>query len=104
MIRTFGDFQFDPATGELTSHGLPVKLESRLVRILTALLNQRGKLVTRQALYQALWDGRHVERENGLNNAVSALRRRLGEQYIETVPGHGYRFVDPTARQDALRL
>src|SRR5690606_18100471 len=52
-----------------------------------------GRLLTKQELMDAVWSNVIVG-ENSLNQAVSALRRALGERrFIETVSGVGYRFV-----------
>ena len=55
--------------------------------------------MTKQELLDAVWPDTAVE-ENNLNHNVSVLRKALqdkatGQQYIETVPRLGYRFVAP---------
>jgi tetratricopeptide (TPR) repeat protein len=64
---------------------------------LRVLVENAGRLVTKQELLDAVWPETAVE-ENNLNHNVSVLRKALGEkatgqQYIETVPRVGYRFV-----------
>jgi hypothetical protein len=61
------------------------------------LVENAGRLVTKQELLDTVWPETTVE-ENNLNHNVSMLRKALGEratgqQYIETVPRVGYRFV-----------
>jgi pimeloyl-ACP methyl ester carboxylesterase len=61
------------------------------------LVENAGRLVTKQELLDTLWPETTVE-ENNLNHNVSVLRKALGEkatgqQYIETVPRVGYRFA-----------
>ena len=63
------------------------------------LVENAGRLVTKQELLDAVWPDTTVE-ENNLNHNVSVLRKALGEkatgqQYIETVPRVGYRFAAP---------
>ena len=93
----FDDFCLDDATRLLCRGGVPIALTPRVFDTLLHLLARRGELVDKNELMQAVWPARVVE-ENNLNQAVSALRRVLGEprgghRYILTVPGRGYRFV-----------
>ena len=64
---------------------------------LCVLVEHAGRLVTKHELLEAVWPDTTVE-ENNLNHNISVLRKALGEkatgqQYIETVPRLGYRFV-----------
>ena len=70
---------------------------------LLVLVDNAGRLVTKQELLDTVWPGTAVE-ENNLNHNVSVLRKALGEkatgqQYIETVPRVGYRFAAPVDRR-----
>src|SRR5215472_10657447 len=95
----FGPFEVDAETGELRKHGRKVHLQEKPFQLLVALLRQRGRLVTREALRQQLWPGdTFVDFDNGLNTAVSKLREALGDsgerhRYLETLARRGYRFV-----------
>ncbi len=53
-----------------------------------------GELRTRAELIEAVWPGRVVE-ENNLSVQVNTLRKLLGGEWLQTVPGRGYRFVAP---------
>src|SRR5688572_18137645 len=68
------------------------------------LVENAGRLVTKQEILDAVWPATAVE-ENNLNHNVSVLRKALGErvtgqQYIETVPRVGYRFAAPVDAAD----
>ena len=95
----FGPFEVDLETGELRKNGRKVWLQEKPLQVLVALLEQRGKLVSREALRQRLWPtDTFVDFDNGLNTAVSKLREALGDsadkhRYFETLPRRGYRFV-----------
>ena len=106
----FGDFEADTTTGELWKQGGPVRVQDLPFRLLVALLERPGQLVTRAELGQRLWGtDTFVDFEAGLNTAVGKLREALGDnadhpQFIETVPKRGYRFVgvmSPVLRTDA---
>jgi eukaryotic-like serine/threonine-protein kinase len=93
----FGPFQLDVRERRLSrgTEVIPVRL--KVFDTLQVLVENAGRLVTKQELLDAVWPNTTVE-ENNLNHNVSVLRKALGEkatgqQYIETVPRVGYRFV-----------
>lgn len=91
----FGGFVLDPAARELRRiDGVPVALTAKAFDVLCVLVQERGRVVGRDELFDRVWPGRVVE-ENTLTQAVSALRHALGAdgRYVATVPGRGYRFV-----------
>ena len=95
----FGVFEFDPQARELSKHGVRLKLQDQPIQVLTALLEQAGQIVPRDALQRRLWpDGTFVDFDQSLNKAVNKLREALGDSadkpvYIETLARRGYRFV-----------
>jgi DNA-binding winged helix-turn-helix (wHTH) protein len=101
----FGAFELDPLAGELRKHGSRVRLQEQSFRILAMLLEQPGKIVTREELHQKLWSNdTFVDFDHGLNNAINRLRDALSDsgetrRYIETVPRKGYRFIAPVERE-----
>jgi predicted ATPase/DNA-binding winged helix-turn-helix (wHTH) protein len=96
---SFGPFEFLPAQQLLLEGEKPVRLGSRALEILAALVERPGELVTKRELMARAWPNIVVELGN-LKVHVAALRRALGEgrpggRYIATVSGRGYRFVAP---------
>src|SRR5215467_1955605 len=99
----FGPFEVCLETGELRKNGRRVHLQSKPFQILAALLEQCGRLVSRESLRQRLWPAdTFVDFDNGLNTALSKLREALGDtaerpRYIETLERRGYRFLAAVA-------
>ena len=97
----FGDFEFDPTSGELRKDGLKVRLQEQPFQILTLLLTRPGEVVTREQVRQALWPGdTFVDFDVGLNSAIKRLRDALSDsadspRFVETLPRRGYRFIAP---------
>lgn len=94
----FGEFEFDPGTGELRRHGDPVPLQPQPARVLALLISRASEVVTRDEIRRLLWgDSFHVEFDQSINFCICQLRRALGDdaenpQWIETRPRLGYRF------------
>ena len=97
----FGAFVANLWTGELFKRARKVRLQEKPFRILKALLERPGQMVTREELRETLWpSGVFVDFDRGLKTAISKLRRALGDsaenpQLVETLPRRGYRFVGP---------
>lgn len=94
----FGAFRLDTGGHQLLRHGQGVPLTPKLFALLRVLVEHAGHLVPKERLLEEVWAGTFVE-ETSVNRGISVLRRALGEtaaeQYIETVPKRGYRFVAP---------
>ncbi len=100
-VLRFGPYEVDTCLGELRKGGSKVHIQEKPLRVLVALAENQGELVTRSELQKSLWqDETFVDFDNGLNTAIRKLRIALGEEsggatYIETVPRRGYRFMAP---------
>jgi DNA-binding winged helix-turn-helix (wHTH) protein/TolB-like protein/tetratricopeptide (TPR) repeat protein len=94
----FNGFRLDLDGRRLLSpDGSTVDLPARAFDVLLHLIEHRGEDISKERLMTAAWPATVVE-ENNLNQAITALRRVLGDQrreprFIMTVPGRGYRFV-----------
>src|SRR5437879_6257140 len=92
-ILRFRHFELNFETGELTRSGGKVRLQGQSLRILLCLVEEPGRLWTREELRKRLWpNGTFVEFDHSLNVADNRLRERLGDSadkphYVETVPG-----------------
>jgi len=95
----FGTFELDRHAAELRKNNRRVRLQEKPLRVLEALVERAGVLVTRDELRRRLWSSdTFVDFDNGLNNAVNRLRMALGDRaaapkFIQTVGRRGYRFV-----------
>src|SRR5262245_13434080 len=99
----FEAFTLDVRTGEMTSSDGRTPLREQPLRLLLALVERPGQLVTREELTSRLWpSGVYVDFDRGLNKAVNHLREALGDsaeqpRFIETLPRKGYRFIAPVS-------
>ncbi|WP_147651190.1 winged helix-turn-helix domain-containing tetratricopeptide repeat protein [Vulcaniibacterium gelatinicum] len=103
-LLRFGDFDFDPASGELWRSGERVHLQDHPCQVLELLLTHAGEVVTREAMKACLWPNRtFIDTDVGLNTAMRKLRAALGDdsetpRYVETLPRRGYRLLVPVVR------
>ena len=93
----FDTFELDEAEARLMCGGQPVALAPKPFAVLCALARTPQKLVTKNALLDAVWGHRFVT-ESVLKTAVSEVRAALRDdpkqpRYIETVSRRGYRFI-----------
>jgi TolB-like protein/DNA-binding winged helix-turn-helix (wHTH) protein/Flp pilus assembly protein TadD len=99
QVLRFSSFEVDLKAGELRKEGRRRRLQEKPFRVLEALLEHPGDVVTREELRQRLWPSdTFVDFDNGLNNSVNKVRTALGDSasaplFIETVGRRGYRFV-----------
>ncbi len=96
---SFGPFRLLPGQQLLLEEGTPVRIGSRALILLTALVENAGELVTKSALMARAWPEVVVD-ENNVKVHIAALRRALrdgqqGHRYLSTMNGRGYSFVAP---------
>src|SRR5262245_12009988 len=98
-ILRFGVFEVDPDAGELRKAGSRLRLRDQPLRLLLALIDQAGLVITREQLRHQLWpDDTFVDFDRAINKAVSELRGVLGDaarspRFVETLSKRGYRFI-----------
>ena len=93
-----GDITLDPARRSVTRAGEPVTLSVSEYRTLLALMERRGRVLTRGQLEDAVYGSSgHIE-SNTIAVYVHQLRRKLGDGLIATVHGFGYRIGEEGAR------
>src|SRR6185369_3499019 len=99
-VYEFGEFRLDIAERRLSKAGAPIPLATKSHDLLSALLHNAGRLVTKRELLDQVWPGSFVE-EGILSVHISTLRKALGQGedrcFIETVSRAGYRFLAPVS-------
>ncbi|MDQ8034354.1 MAG: response regulator transcription factor [Bordetella sp.] len=90
-----GTLVVDPANYQVTLDGETVALSSLEYRTLQALMERPGRALSRSALEQAVYGGSAATGSNTVAVYVHQLRKKLGDDCIETVHGFGYRMRTP---------
>jgi DNA-binding winged helix-turn-helix (wHTH) protein len=104
----FDGFRLDLHLRSLHQGGEKIKLTPKPFSTLEFLIRNRHRVVSKQELLEKVWGGQRDV--STVEHAIGQLRRALGggadeTQYIQTVPGQGYRFMAelrPLAASDAL--
>ncbi len=106
-VVRFEDFEVHLETGEVWKAGRRLKLQDQPFRVLAALLERHGQIVTREELRQLIWpENSFGDFDHAINLAMGKLRATLGDSadvphLIETLPRRGYRFIAPLKEQTA---
>jgi DNA-binding response OmpR family regulator len=109
IVLAIGDLVFDGSRHAVSVAGAPVVLSTLEVRLLGALLEAGGRVLTRDQLLDAIHgygDGDVLDR--AIDQYVKRLREKLGDaptspRYFATVRGAGYRAAGPVERRAAAR-
>jgi DNA-binding winged helix-turn-helix (wHTH) protein/tetratricopeptide (TPR) repeat protein len=96
LFYDFGSFRLDLTERLLLRAGKAVALSPKPFDTLLVLVRNSGRIVEKEELLRSVWPETFVE-EATLAQNIFTLRKALGgsegEQYIQTVPKRGYRFV-----------
>src|SRR5260370_10515816 len=100
-VIAFGRFRVQRAQQVVLDGDRPLRIGSRALALLTALVDHAGEVVSKKDLTPFAWPNRFVE-ESNVRVHIAGLRRALGDgqagnRYVVAVPGRGYRFVAPVA-------
>ncbi len=97
----FGVFELDTRSGEVRKAGIRIRLQDQPLKVLVALLEKPGEVVTREELKRRIWpEDSFGDFDHAVNVAVAKLRAGLGDstdvpRFVETLPRRGYRFIFP---------
>jgi len=104
MIFTIGDCSIDTSAYEIKRGGEAVPVEPQVFDLLVLLLESGDRLVTKDEIFEKIWNGRIVS-ESALLSRIKTIRRVIGDDgksqsLIRTVRGRGFRVVGAIGRSD----
>ncbi len=101
IVKFGDDLELDPRAYELRRASRPLKLERIPMELLLLLVEQRGRLVTREHIIERIW-GKDVflDADSSINSAIRKIRLVLKDnpeqpRFVQTVTARGYRFIAP---------
>ncbi|MDW4551645.1 winged helix-turn-helix domain-containing protein [Defluviimonas sp. D31] len=97
MRLQFGAYELDEVRGELSHAGEVVAVEGRVLSLLSLLLQNRDRLVSKDEIVDVVWDGRAIS-DSAISTAIKEARKAVGDdgrrqEVIRTVHGRGFRCV-----------
>src|SRR5262245_30046639 len=97
MRLLFGDCAIDVEGRELRRGGDVVHVEPQVFDLILYLIQNRERVVSKEQLLSAVWQGRIVS-DTALSTRINAARRAIGDsggqqRLIKTIPRRGFRFV-----------
>ena len=97
MILSFGPFELDDSRSELRQDGIAIPVEGRVLALLSLLLQNHDRMVSKDEIVDVIWDGRAIS-DSAISTAIKEARRAVGDdgsrqQVIRTVHGRGFRCV-----------
>jgi two-component system, OmpR family, response regulator VanR len=92
----FGDLEIRPHEYIAFARGKPLQLTVRELDLLTALAERHDRIVSREELYQVVWEEPYRKSDRSVDVYIARLRQKLDEAnpgcvYIHTHFGFGYR-------------
>jgi len=95
---SFHGLEINMDTYTVTSNGKIVDLHAKEFEILSFLAKNQGKIVTKQQIYEEVWQEQYSYDDNNIMSYISKLRKKIEPNpnkptYIQTVKGIGYRFI-----------
>lgn len=79
MVHRFEDFELDAAVGALTRNGALISLQPRPLALLSFLVSNRGRVVSKEEMIREVWHG-NVVSDDAIATAVRDIRRALKSQ------------------------
>lgn len=106
QIIRFNSFELDLARNELREAGNPIEVEPQVFDLIAFLASQPGRVLSRDEIINAVWDGRIVS-DSAVSTRINAARRALGDdgksqRIIRTVSRRGFLFVPKTEALDPM--
>jgi TolB-like protein/DNA-binding winged helix-turn-helix (wHTH) protein/Tfp pilus assembly protein PilF len=99
-VYEFQGHRFDPDQNVLFFGDERVDATPKSLAILKVLIENSGRVVSKEELMRRAWPDSFVEEAN-LSHHIFNLRKAIGEKLIETVPKRGYRFVGVVSKANS---
>jgi len=109
MIYRFDAFELDIDKVELRKNGEPQAIQPQVFALLAFLVEHRERRVSRDEIFENVWDGRFVS-DTALASRIKLARKALGDDgqeqaFIKTIHGQGFRFVaEVTLQRDEAQV
>ncbi len=87
-----GDISIDRERYLIKKEGKEISLPKKEFELLSLLMGKPGRVYTREVIMNSIWGGEVVVGDRTIDVHIRKLREKLGDEYIKTVKGVGYKF------------
>ncbi len=91
-IISAGPIQIDREKYMMKKDGVAINLPKKEFELLALLIAKPGKVYTRDVILETVWGGEVVVGDRTIDVHIRKLREKLGDEYIKTIKGVGYKF------------
>lgn len=93
----YKDLKIDLVKNMVYKNNIPLELTIREFKLFIFLLNNKGKVISREKIFESVWNYENNNQTRSLDVHIRKLRQKLGDEnnsYIETIRGTGYKIPD----------
>jgi two-component system alkaline phosphatase synthesis response regulator PhoP len=87
-----GNISIDRERYLIKKEGEEINLPKKEFELLSLLMGKPGRVYTREVIMNSIWGGEVVVGDRTIDVHIRKLREKLGDEYIKTVKGVGYKF------------
>ena len=88
-----GDIRIDREKYLVYKEGQELSFPKKEFELLALLISKPGKVFTRDVILESVWGGEVVVGDRTIDVHIRKLREKLGDHYIKTIKGVGYKFI-----------
>ncbi|MCT4613900.1 MAG: response regulator transcription factor [Marinifilaceae bacterium] len=92
--KKYGDIEIDKDRYLIIQNGVEFSLPRKEFELLMLLVSRPQKVFTRDEIYSSVWGEKIIVGDRTIDVHIRKLREKIGDHYIKTVKGVGYKFVE----------
>lgn len=92
-LLTFGELTINPITYSITIEDRAIDMPKKEFETLYLLASKPGKVFTRDEILSRIWGKEVIVGDRTIDVHIRKLREKIGEKYVQTIKGVGYKFV-----------
>lgn len=93
-LITIGNISIDRERYLIIQNGKEFSLPRKEFELLILLVSRPQKVFTRDVIYSSIWGEKIIVGDRTIDVHIRKLREKIGDKYIQTVKGVGYKFID----------
>lgn len=91
-ILKIGGLELDEGRFLITLNGVEIEIPRKEFMILSLLMSKPGYVFSREKIFQDVWSSDVIVGNRTIDVHIRKLREKIGEEFIKTVKGVGYKF------------